>query len=62
MQPISNNKPKAFSYRRVSIDRAIRILKRNGIQSDEEQAKVILDFFYLIAKSISKKEMQRIGI
>ena len=53
---MSNAKPKAFSNTRISIDQAIRILRRNGIQANEEQARIILDFLYLIAKTISKPE------
>ena len=51
-----NAKPKAFSNRRISIDQAIRVLRRNGIQADEDQARIILDFLYLMAKTISKPE------
>ena len=51
-----NTKPKAFSSRRISIDQAIRVLRRNGIQANEDQARIILDFLYLIAKTISKPE------
>jgi hypothetical protein len=54
MKTISNNKPKAFSNRRITIDRAIEILRRNGIQTNEDQATIILDFLYLIAKIMSK--------
>ncbi len=56
MKAILNAKPKAFSSRRVSVDQAIRILRRNGIQANEDQARIILDFLYLIAKAISKPE------
>jgi hypothetical protein len=41
---MSNNKPRAFSNRRVSIDQAIKILRRNGIEANEDQARLILDF------------------
>ena len=53
---MSNAKPKAFSNRRISIDQAIKVLRRNGIQANEDQARIILDFLYLMAKTISKPE------
>jgi hypothetical protein len=56
MQKISTNKPKAFSNRGVTIDQVIRILSRNGIQTNEDQARIILDFLYLIAKTMPKPE------
>ncbi len=56
MNAMSNAKPKAFSNRKISIDQAIRILRRNEIQANEDQARIILDFLYLIAKTISKPE------
>jgi len=57
MQPISSNKPKAFSNRKITVDQAIRILKRNGIRVSEDQARIILDFLYLIAKTLPKSGM-----
>lgn len=56
MKPILYKTPKAFSNRRVSTGQAISILSRNGIQIDEEQAKIILDFLYLIAKTVPKDQ------
>jgi hypothetical protein len=53
---MSNAKAKAYSNRRISIDQAIRILRRNRIQANEDQARIILDFLYLIAKTMSKPE------
>lgn len=41
----------SFSARKVSVDQAIRLLKRNGIRVDKEKAETILDFLYLIAKT-----------
>jgi hypothetical protein len=40
-----------FLTRKVSADKAVKMLKRNGIYVDEEKAEVILDFLYLIAKT-----------
>ncbi len=59
---MSNNKPRAFSNRRVSIDQAIKILRRNGIQVNEDQARIILDFLYLIAKAMSNSGARYVGI
>jgi hypothetical protein len=46
-----NNDINTFSGKKVSIEQAIKILKRNGIQTDEEQARIILNFLYLLAKA-----------
>ena len=51
MQLISNKTQKRFSSKRGSVDQAIKILKRNGIQTNEDQAGVILNFLYLIAQT-----------
>jgi hypothetical protein len=45
-----------FSSRKVSTNQAIKVLKRNGIQVNEDQAIVILDFLYLLAKTCSSVE------
>ncbi|HEY9261288.1 hypothetical protein [Chitinophaga sp.] len=44
-------KPDIFSTRKVSVDQAIRLLHRNGIQVNREKAELILDFLYLVAKT-----------
>jgi hypothetical protein len=41
---------KSFSSRKVSTNKAIEVLKRNGVQVNSEQAELILDFLYLLAK------------
>jgi len=51
MEQISNNKPRFFSDRKVSIDQAVKILRKNGIETTDVQAKDILDFLYLLAKT-----------
>ncbi|MGJ1312231.1 MULTISPECIES: hypothetical protein [Sphingobacterium] len=43
-----------FIDRKVSDKRAIAILAKNGIQVNEEEASVILDFLYLVAKNYNK--------
>lgn len=40
-----------FSTRKISADQAVRVLGRNGIHVSKEEAKVILDFLYLIART-----------
>lgn len=36
---------------KVSVDKAIKILKKNGIDINENQAKMILDFLYLVTRT-----------
>ena len=43
--------PQNFKDKRVSVKKAISILEKNNISVDEEEAKIILDFLYLMAKS-----------
>lgn len=50
MQRITYKKPGIFTDRKVTIDQAMKILRNNGIETNEEQAKEILDFLYLLAK------------
>ncbi|WP_140938550.1 PTS sugar transporter subunit IIBC [Sphingobacterium lumbrici] len=40
--------------KKVSDKRAIAILAKNGIQVNEEEADIILDFLYLVAKNYNK--------
>lgn len=51
MQEFSTKYSKAFYTRKISINTAIRILNQNDIRVNEDQAKEILDFLYLIAKT-----------
>lgn len=51
MEKVSYKNPKAFSSRKISTEQAVKILKRNGVQVTDEQAILILDFLYLIAKT-----------
>jgi|GEM_PF-6187152 len=51
MQQLNSKSSQDFYTRKVSINQAIKSLKRNGIQVDEERVKVILDFLYLLAKT-----------
>ncbi|WP_051199970.1 hypothetical protein [Flavobacterium subsaxonicum] len=45
-----------FIDRRISVDRAIAMLAKNGIDVDDVEAAVILDFLYLISKNRNKPE------
>jgi len=56
MQESLYNKSKTYSHKKVSINQAIKILKRNGIQTNEEQASIILGFLYLLASTYKSIE------
>lgn len=45
-----------FIERKISVKRAIPILAKSGIEVNDSEASVILDFLYLIAKNYSKDE------
>jgi len=46
----------SFIDKKVSDKRAIAILAKNGIQVSEEEAGIILDFLYLVAKNYNKPD------
>lgn len=46
--------PEVFSIRKVLPNQAINLLGRNGIQVNKEQAAIILDFLYLLARTYGK--------
>ncbi|PUZ25864.1 hypothetical protein DCC81_16565 [Chitinophaga parva] len=46
----SHIKKLIFSDRKVPTDQTIKVLRKNGIDANEKQAKVILDFLYFLAK------------
>ncbi|MFD1769586.1 hypothetical protein [Sphingobacterium suaedae] len=48
-----------FIDKKVSVKRAIAILAKNGIQVDEDEGTVILDFLYLMAKNYKKPEEEK---
>ena len=56
MQTSFHEKTKDFSSKKVSVTQAIKILKRNGIEVGEDQASMILDFLYLLAKTFKNAE------
>lgn len=41
--------------RNITPQQAIKLLAKHGIKANEEQAKVILDFLYILAKSTLKR-------
>lgn len=45
-----------FIDRKVSVNKAIAILAKNGIQVADEEATVILDLLYLIAKNYKRPQ------
>lgn len=57
MSEYRHGSPRAFSSRKVSLDRAIAVLRRNGIQVGREKAEMILDFLYLIAKTYKNQKV-----
>lgn len=48
-----------FIDKKVSVKRAISILAKNGVQVDGDEATVILDFLYLLAKNYNKPETEK---
>lgn len=55
---IPNSKPRVFSDRSISVNQAMKILKKNGIQTSVAQAKEILDFLYIFTKVYSNRDVQ----
>ena len=45
-----------FIDRKVSVNRAIGMLAKSGIEVDDGEAAVILDFLYLMSKNRNKSE------
>jgi len=62
MQPITYKQPSAFSNRKVSVNQAVKVLNRNGVQVNEDEAGIILDFLYLIAKTYKNSRNSNINI
>lgn len=55
MNNITEERLKGFSPRKVSTEKAIKLLRQGGIQVNKEEAEIILDFLYLIAKTYRKQ-------
>lgn len=43
-----------FIDKNVSVEQAIIILSKNGIQVNEKEAKIILELLYLVSKNYNK--------
>ena len=54
------SQPQNFKDKRVPVKKAITILAKNNISVNEEEAKVILDLLYLIAKSTRAIEVESV--
>ena len=50
-----------FTDKKVSVRRAITILAKNGIEVDDDEAMVIVDFLYLMAKNHTKEKVEKIS-
>jgi hypothetical protein len=48
-----------FIDKKVSVKQAVAILTKNGIRVDENEASIILDFLYLMAKTYKAKRSIR---
>lgn len=48
-----------FINKKVSVRQAITILARSGIEVNHDEAMVILDFLYLMAKNQKKEEIEQ---
>jgi hypothetical protein len=60
MTQILYKNSRVFSSRKISVDQVVRVLGRNGIRVNKEEAEIILDFLYLIAKTYNtQKEHNR---
>ncbi len=54
---IPNSKPRIFSDRSISVNQAMKILKKNGIEASVVQAKEILDFLNVFTKIYSNQDV-----
>lgn len=53
MNPVYKN-TQGFVEKKVSTKQAVAILEKNGIKAGEDEAAIILNFLYMIAKVHSK--------
>lgn len=51
-----------FIDKRISPKKAVEILEQNDVQVSEEEAVVILDFLYVIAKTYNRNGEVRNGV
>jgi len=48
-------KTRLLEKRNITPQQAIKILHKSGVEVDEKQAKIILDFLYILAKLTIKQ-------
>ncbi|PIF71307.1 PTS sugar transporter subunit IIBC [Flavobacterium sp. 2] len=48
-----------FIEKNVSVEKAVIILSKNGIQVDEKEAKIILELLYLVSKNCDKPKEKK---
>lgn len=51
----------SFINKNISIEQGIALLAKNGIQVDQDEMTIILDFLYLIAKNYKKPKIEKIS-
>ena len=49
-----------FIEKNVSVEKAIAILSKSGIQVNENEAKIILELLYLVSKNCDKPREKKI--
>lgn len=49
-----------FIEKNVSVEKAVAILSKNGIQVNENEAKIILELLYLVSKNYDKPREKKI--
>lgn len=48
-----------FIEKNISVEKAIIILSKNGIQVNEKKAKIILELLYLVSKNYDKPKEKK---
>ena len=49
-----------FIEKNVSVEKAVIILSKNGIQADDKEDKIILELLYLVSKNYDKSKEKKI--
>jgi hypothetical protein len=49
-----------FIEKNISVEKAVIILSKNGIQVNEKEAKIILELLYLVSKNYDKPKEKKI--
>ena len=50
-----------FIEKNISVEKAVIILSKSGIQVNEKEAKIILELLYLVAKNYDKPKEKKIS-